>query len=214
MKRVLIIMMALAMVLTLAACGPKESPEDAQNKAMVNDVYAAEYKTIDSKYAVDEKYGVVGYAADGTAQDGTQVMAIFVRSSTVFDTEGALDMGYDSQYPAAYQMVIVIDKATNKVLAYKVMRDGTNQKDYFTVPAEKIDAYKDVVIASETAFDDFTQGLVTEKLFDTEPLPSDNTEVITGTSLIYTGATVKGTYSGQLVLRCFQAAARFYANNK
>jgi hypothetical protein len=81
------------------------------------------------------------------------------------------------------------------------------------VPEEKLAAYREVTIDSETAFDGFTGGLVTGRQFDVE-LDSSGVEVITGTSLIYTGATVQGTFSSQLIRNSFMTAARFYVNNK
>jgi hypothetical protein len=212
-KNTLLLLLALCAIVSLAACGAKSDPEEENNKAMLNDVYPANYKTIKSRYTVDEKHGSVVYAADGTAADGTKVMALYVKSSEEVDSEGAMNYQYDSQFPDSYHMIIVIDKATDKVIAYNVVREGANEKTYFSVPPEKIDAYKEVVISSETAFDDYREGLVTEKLYDTE-INADKAEVITGTSLIYTGATVQGTFSSQLVRRCFETAARFYVNNK
>jgi hypothetical protein len=184
-----------------------------EKAALIKQAYDAAYTRIDSAYKVDEKIGTIEYAANGKASDGTEVMAVFVKSSTELDVRGAQNLGYDSQYPSAYSMVIVISRANNKVIAYRVIKDGTKKPDYFTVPAEKIDAYKTVVISSETAFDNFTGGLVIGKKYETME-DVDDIEVITGTSIVYTGATVKGTFSGQLVNKCFQAAARFYMNVK
>ena len=83
----------------------------------------------------------------------------------------------------------------------------------YLLSKEKLDAYKEVVISSETAFDGFKGGLVTGKQFDIE-LDELELQVVAGTSWYYTGATVQGTFSSQLVRNCFMTAARFYMNNK
>jgi hypothetical protein len=176
------------------------------------ELYPARYQAIRSAYVVDGRYGDILNAARGTAPDGTKVMALLVRSSTKYDPEGSRDMGYASQIPNPYRILIVIDEGTDRVIASKIVRDGTTQSQ-FSVPEEKLAAYGEVTINSETAFDGFTGGLVTGRQFDVE-MDSYGVEVITGTSLIYTGATVQGTFSSQLIRNSFMAAARFYVNNK
>jgi hypothetical protein len=216
MNKPLLRALALLAAVVLAACasqGGNGSAATDEFSAQAAAVYQANYRSIQSTYVVDATYGDIMNAARGTAPDGTKVMALLARSSSkYYDPAGSKDQGYDSQIPNPYRILIVIDEGTNRVVASNIVRDGTTASQ-FTVPAEKLAAYQEVVINSETAFDGFTGGLVTGKQFDVE-LDSYGIEVITGTSLIYTGATVQGTFSSQLMRNCFMAAARFYVNNK
>lgn len=178
----------------------------------LNAVYAAKYTRIASKYVVDEsKIGTVLFAAEGTAADGTTVVAMKIKSAKYFNQAGFTSTGWDEAEPSAYTMAIVINKSTNKVIAWKVLVDGTKKKDYFTVPEKSINTYMTVAITSETAFDAFRDGLVLEI---NAPLSkaSDGSTIITGTSIVYTGASQDGSLSGQLVRLCFRTAAYYYSN--
>jgi len=212
-KQTLKILALLGAVL-LAGCASQARAGDGFGK-QASDVYPAKYTNINTKYVVDpsygDSYGDILESAQGITPDGKKVMAVLARSSTKHDAEGAQE-SFDSQIPNPYRILIVIDKGTNRVVASKVVRDGTTDS-VFTVPQEKLDAYKEVVINSETAFDGFKGGLVTGKQFDIE-LDAQQMKVVAGTSLYYTGATVQGTYSSQLVRDCFMKAARFYMDNK
>lgn len=179
--------------------------------SQAQEVYPAKYAALKSNYVVDASYGDILEAARGTSPDGKKVMAILARGSIKHDPEGAQDH-YESQIPRPYRILVVIDEGTNRVVASKIIRDGTTEA-IFTVPAEKLEAYKEVIITSETAFDGFKGGLVTGKEFDIE-LDALEMQVVAGTTLYYTGATVQGTYSSQLMRNCFMTAARFYINNK
>jgi hypothetical protein len=203
--------LALAGVLVFASCAGQSAAVD-EFSSQAAALYPANYRSFQSAYTVDARYGDILNAARGIAPDGKKVTALLARSSSRYDPAGSRDLGYDSQVPRPYRILIVIDEGTNRVVAAEIVRDGTTQNQ-FTVPGEKLAAYQEVVINSETAFDGFTGGLVTGKQFDVE-LDSYGVEVITGTSLIYTGATVQGTFSSQLVRNCFMTAARFYVNNK
>lgn len=88
--------------------------------------------------------------------------------------------------------------------------DGTKTPEYFTVPSKKIDAYKSVVITDETVFDAFADGSIMS--LDVELGESADGPIITGTSIVYTGKTVDGTFSSQLIRNCFRAAAAMYCN--
>lgn len=194
--------------------GVSPDTNDAE-KAELNAVFAAEYKTIESDYSVNKNIGTVVYAAEG-AKDGKNVVALKVKGSRIVIANGASYQGWDSQIPNAYTMIIVIDKATNKIIAYSVVTDGTRRTEYFTVPESAHLAYQNVEISAATAFDTFDGGLVhpdynTSDLYDGNLLIG---EVITGTSILFTGATTDGTFSSQLVRNCYRTAAYFYANYK
>ncbi|MHB1314449.1 MAG: hypothetical protein ACYCX2_03055 [Christensenellales bacterium] len=184
------------------------------DKAELEAVYSAKYTVIKTDYKVDEKsIGTVVYAAEGTAPDGKQVVAMKVTSAKNFSYAGFASTGWDEAEPSPYTMVIVIDKATNKVTAWRVLVDGTKKKDYFTVPEEKINQYMAVEITSEGVFDSFKDGLILDLDVETEKT-SDGSTIITGTSIVYTGASEDGTLSSQLVRLCFKTAAYFYSNYK
>lgn len=211
MKNMALTALALIMAFCITACVSQGAVQD-DFSSQAAEVYPARYKSFELSYVPDPVYGDVLNAARGTASNGQKVMAILARSTRNHDSEGASDMGWDSQIPNPYRVLIVIDETTNKVVASRVAREGSNTTQ-FVVPEEKLAAYQEVAIDSETAFDGFTAGLVTGKQFDIE-LDVYELEVITGTSLIYTGATVQGTFSSQLVRNCFMTAARFYVNSK
>ncbi|MDR0389057.1 MAG: hypothetical protein LBH73_03230 [Spirochaetaceae bacterium] len=197
--------------LVFASCASQGAAVD-EFSSQAAALYPASYRPVRSSYTVDPRYGDILNASRGAAPDGTKVMALLVRSSTRYDSAGSRDQGYPSQIPNPYRILIVIDEDANHVIASSIVRDGTTQSQ-FIVPKEKLAAYQEVIINEETAFDGFTGGLVTGKQFDVE-LDSYGVEVITGTTLIYTGATVQGTFSSQLIRNGFMAAARFYVNNK
>ena len=174
-------------------------------------VYPARYLPMEISYQPDEKkIGQILYAAEGTAQDGTQVIALKVKGAAKFSYKGSASTGWSSSEPNPFTMVIVIDRNTDSVIAWKILVDGTNQPEYFKVPDEKIDQYKTVVIDREDVFDEFMDGIVLTMEF--EKVSSEDGPMITGTSIVYTGKTKQGTFSSQIVRNCFRAAARFYIN--
>ena len=210
MKSTALKTLAFLAAILFAACASQGAAMDGF-AAQASDVYPGRYTPIQDTSMPDEQYGDILEAARGTSSDGKKVTAMLVRSTTKLDPEGAQDY-WESQRPLPYRILIVIDEGTNRVVASKIIRDGTTESA-FTVPQEKIDAYKEVIINSETAFDGFKGGLVTGKQFDIE-LDVYEMQVIAGTTLFYTGATVQGTYSSQVMRNCFMTAARFYVKNK
>jgi Na+-translocating ferredoxin:NAD+ oxidoreductase RnfG subunit len=185
-----------------------------EERAQLNNVYPATYKTIKTDYTVNNIIGTVLYAAEGIAQDGTEVVAMKVRGSRKITTTGASYQGWDSQIPNSYTMIIVINKATDKIIAYSVVTDGTRAKDYFTVSDELHKAYQNVVISYQAVFDNYKGGLshpdyAVSDYFDGSVYLGS---IITGTTLLFTGATINGTFSSQLVRNCYRTAAYFYCN--
>ena len=188
-----------------------QADTSAADKAELSAVYPAVYETIESDYQPDtKKIGQILYAAKGTAQDGTQVVALKVKGAAKFAFKGSAGTGWSSSEPNPFTMIIVIDCATDCPIAWKILVDGTNQPAYFKVPDEKIDEYKKVAITDENVFDAFMDGIVLSMEYETAP--SDDGPVITGTSIVYTGRTQQGTFSSQIVRNCFRAAAAFYVN--
>ncbi len=184
---------------------------DAADKAELSAVYPATYTRIESEYQPDAKQvGTVLYAAEGVAPDGAEVVGMIVKSAVRFAFKGSAGTGWTAAEPSAFTMAVVVDKATNQVSAWRIMTDGTKQREYFVVPDEKIDAYKSVVIDGEQVFDAFTDGLVLALEYEKES--SEDGPVITGTSIVYTGKTEQGTFSSQLVRNCFRAAVAYYVN--
>ena len=185
----------------------------AKEKAELNAAFPAEYTPIQSDYQPDtKKVGTVLFAAEGVTESGQKVVALKVKGAARASQKGSARTGWDSAMPNPFTMIIVIDRATNQVTAWQMLTDGTRQPVYFTVPEEKIDAYKTVQITEETAFDDFTEGLVFGITAEYTTESSDDGPVITGTSIVYTGATEAGTFSSQLIRNCFRTAAAFYIN--
>ena len=183
----------------------------AADKVELAAVYPAEYETIVSDYQPDtKKIGQILYAANGKAADGTEVVALKVKGAAKVSQKGSAGTGWTSATPNPFTMIVVIDRATDRPAAWKILVDGTNQPEYFKVPAEKIDAYKTVAITDETVFDEFMDGIVLTMEF--EKTQSEDGPVITGTSIVYTGKTQQGTFSSQIVRNCFRAAAAFYVN--
>lgn len=175
--------------------------------AALQDVYPGQYQPINTDYAADSKmYGTVLFAAEDDHS-----VAMIIQSSQKLNYKKSSDTGWQNAEPNQYVMIVVVDKESNQVKASSVLTDGTKRPEYFTVPEDKIDAYTRVPIVDETVFDEFTDGLIFE--LDVE-LAQDNMgmPIITGTSIIYTGASVGGTFSSQLVRRCFQTAARYYCH--
>lgn len=184
---------------------------DSADKAELSAVYPATYTTIETAYQVDaKKIGTVLYAAEGITDDGTQVVAMKIKSATKVNHSGSARTGWTAALPNAFTMIIVIDKATNQVCAWNIVVDGTKTPEYFEVPSDKIDAYKSVIITDETVFDAFTDGSVMS--LDVELGESADGPIITGTSIVYTGKTVDGTFSSQIIRNCFRAAAAMYCN--
>lgn len=184
---------------------------NAADKAELNAVYPASYETIVTEYAPDaKKIGSILYAAEGVAEDGTQVVAMKVKGTDRVAQSGSPRTGWTAAQPNPFTMIIVIDKATNQVCAWELLVDGTKRPEYFLVPAEKIDAYKTVAITAETVFDEFLDGSV--MTLDVELSESADGPVITGTTIVYTGKTTNGTFSSQCIRNCFKAAAAMYCN--
>ena len=183
----------------------------ASDKSELAAAYPAAYEPIVTDYAPDaKKIGSILYAAEGVAEDGTQVVAMKVKGSDRVAQGGSPRTGWTAAQPDPFTMIIVIDKATSQVCAWEMLVDGTKRPDFFAVPAEKIDAYKTVVIAEETAFDEFLDGSVMS--IDVELGTSEDGPVITGTTVVYTGKTSNGTFSSQCIRNCFKAAAALYCN--
>lgn len=183
----------------------------AADKAELNAVYPADYQTIVTDYAPDEKkIGSILYAAEGVAQDGTQVVAMKVKGTDRVAQSGSPRTGWTAAQPNPFTMIIVIDKTTSQVCAWEMLVDGTKRPEYFAVPDETIDQYKSVVISDETVFDEFLEGSV--MTLDVELGESADGPVITGTSIVYTGQTTNGTFSSQCIRNCFKAAAAMYCN--
>lgn len=178
----------------------------------LNEVFPASYSVVKTDYLVDERtIGSVLFAAEGTASDETEVLALKVRSATRMDFGGTARTGWDSAVPNPFTMLIIINKDTNVVTAWKMITDGTNEPEYFSVPDERINAYMNVEITSQDIFDDFTEGLVFDLDVEKDSDADGNT-IIAGTSILYTGATASGSFSSQHVRQCFRTAAYFYIN--
>ncbi len=183
----------------------------AADKAELNEVFPAAYETIETGYKPSkQKLGSVLYAARGVSESGQSVVAMKVKCAVVLSYKGSAGTGWTASEPSAYTMVIVVDEGTNQVCAWRVLTDGTKRTEHFTVPDEKIDAYKSVVIDGEKVFDDFMDGIVLALEYETEA--SEEGPVITGTSIVYTGKTEQGTFSSQLVRNCLRTAAAYYCN--
>lgn len=185
---------------------------NAADNAELSAVFAADYQAIETDYKPKKDFGSLLYAANGTAADGTQVVGMKVKSSLKFSYRGSAGTGWTAAEPGAFTMVIVVDKATDKVCAWDILVDGTKQKDFFTVPGEKIDSYQNVAITAEDVFDAYMDGIVLTMEYEKDP--SEDGPMITGTSIVYTGKTEQGTFSSQLVRNCFSTAARVYMNVK
>ena len=185
--------------------------QEASHIADLNAVFPADYEPLYSEYQPDEKTaGTILFAAQGVTSDGLEVVAMKVRSALKLTFTGSAGTGWTAAEPSAFTMVIVVDKETNQVCDWDVLRDGTKRSQYFKVPKEKIDAYKTVVIDEVDVFDQFMVGIVLTLEYELDN--SDEGPVITGTSIVYTGKTEQGTFSSQLVRNCFKAAAGFYLN--
>lgn len=189
-----------------------EADTNAADNAELNAVYPAQYEAITTEYQPDKSVGTLVYAANGTAEDGTEVLGLKVKSALKFAYKGSAGTGWTAAEPSAYTMAIIVDKATGKVCAWNVLVDGTKRSQYFKVPQEKIDCYMDVAIDSETVFDEYMDGLVLTLEYEKEA--SEDGPMITGTTIVYTGATEQGTFSSQLVRNCFRTAAAAYINLK
>ena len=173
-------------------------------------LYPAAYTAIPYEGLVDAAIGTVLYAGKGAAPDGTEVLAMKVIGKKDLDFKGA-GPGFESGEPGPYTMIIIADLATHQVTAWQVVADGTNMPKFFTVPDDVIDSYKQVAITDGEVFDAFFDGLVTAMEYELEESWEYGGMVITGTSILYTGATQSGTFSSQMVRQCFKTAARFYA---
>lgn len=166
------------------------------------------YTPVSTSYVVDsKKYGTVLFAAENE-----HTLAMKIQSSTKFNYKHSSDTGWPAAEPNPYIMLIAIDKSSEKVVESKVLVDGTKRKEFFVVPDEKIMNYSQVEITDETVFDDYKEGLVFELQDISFSTDVYGYTVITGTSVIYTGASDDGTFSSQLIRHCFQTAARFFCN--
>lgn len=188
-----------------------QADTDAADKAELRSVYPAEYTTIVTDYKPNKnEIGTVLYAAEGITEDGTQIVAMKVRSAVRLSYKGSAGTGWTASEPSAFTMIIVVDKATNQVCAWSMVKDGTKRSQYFKVPQEKIDMYKNVAIVSDDVFDTYMDGIVMNLDYELEESPDG--PVITGTTIVYTGETQQGTFSSQLVRNCFRTAARMYCH--
>ena len=184
---------------------------DAEEKAELNAVYPAAYTTIQTEYAPDEReQGLVLYAAEGVAADGTEVVAMKVRGSRRVDQSGSPRTGWDAAMPGNFTMVIVVDKAENEVIAWEMLRAGTRAPEYFAISDEIIDIYTTVKITAQDVYDEFEEGLIKSRGYETESSPDGS--IITGTTIVYTGTTEQGEFGAQMVRNCFKTAAYFYNN--
>ncbi|MDR2505313.1 MAG: hypothetical protein LBD16_04320 [Oscillospiraceae bacterium] len=184
------------------------APDD---KAELAEIYPAEYTDIVTEYSVDKAtLGNILYAAEGVTEEGREIVALKIKGAKKVSGRGSANTGWDDAMPDSYTIAIIIDKAESAIVAWKVLVDGTTQPEYFTVPDELIDAYVGVPITEETAFDEYTGGLVFKQDYEKES--SEDGPLITGTTIVYTGATQSGSFSSQLVRNCFRAAAYFYVN--
>ncbi|MDL2217499.1 FMN-binding protein [Christensenellaceae bacterium OttesenSCG-928-M15] len=170
-------------------------------------LYPADYKQIPLDQTAVTSYGEILFAAEGIAQDGARLLGVKVKSNAapVMDREAL----YSEEIPNPAMMYIVIDDVAKKVVAYEVVNYGTTKKKYFTPGQAQLDAYKEVEITGETVFDVFEGGLVKGLEIELETDQSGNS-LITGTSIVYTGATINGTYTSQFIRDCYKAAARYY----
>ncbi len=183
----------------------------AQDLEAFNRVFPAEYIPAPTGEAAETaKVGSVLFAAEGTTADSRRVLAMKVESAQTFNYDGAYRSPYDSSKPAPFVVIIVADCDSGEVLAYETVIDGTNC-EFFMLPRSAFDAYIGTVIDSPEVYDDFSGGLVKNYDGDWEFTMDDySRKTITGTSIMYTGATVDGTFSGQLLRNCYRAAARFF----
>ena len=189
------------------------SEETAHNLEEVNQVFQADYAPVpEAETAAYEKIGTILFAARGTGEKGENVLAMKVESAKSYNYDGAYRSPYDSSKPNSFIMIIVADLDSREIVAYRVIVDGTNC-EFFMIPEEKYDAYLGSVISSPEAYDSFTDGLVQNYDGDWEFSVDDyNRKTITGTSIIYTGATVDGTFSSQMLRHCYRAAARYFCD--
>lgn len=182
-----------------------------EDNAEFSAVCPGEYTPVESGAEIDaQTVGSVLYAARGTTAEGKEVVAMKVQSSRKVAARGSADTGFAASFPQPFTMILVVDQGTSRIIAWQMVKDGTNHPEYFTVPDDKIDAYMSVPITDAEVFDDFTEGLVFDIPVERES-GNGGYDVITGTSVVYSGATLNGTYSSQMVRLCFMTAARFYA---
>lgn len=210
-KRILALTLA-AVCFLAAGCGLKSGnkKEFDDYRKEVCQLYDAEYTDLAGDLTLDGGLGRLVYA--GKTGEGEEAkVALYVQSGKKVDGAGGQEKGYDAQYPQPYRMIIIVNRQTDEVDDYKVVFDGT-KNDYFIVPKAKLDAYVGTKMTGADAYDNFKDGLVTEPVAATEhvTVPEDSI-VIAGTSILYTGATVNGTYSSQFVRNCYKAAAAYYA---
>lgn len=183
---------------------------DAAEKAELNGVLAADYTAVDlTGFETDaKKLGTVLYAAEGVTADGKSVLAMKIKSMTKPDQKGSARTGWTAAMPNPFTMIIVVDQETDCVCAWEIVTAGYKASDYFTVPDELIDNYKTVVISDASVFDNYLEGSVLS--LEYEKTSSDDGPLITGTSIVYTGATEQGTFSSQMIRSCFRTAAALY----
>ena len=194
------------------ACGVVAETTTQELEALTA-VFPADYTPASlGDAAVTAKVGSVQFAAEGITADGGHVLAMKVEGAQSFNYDGAYRSPYDSSKPAPFVMIIVCDCDSREVLAYETVIDGTNC-EFFMLPQTAFDAYLGTVIDTAEVYDDFTDGLVKNYDGDWEFSMDDyNRKTITGTSILYTGATVDGTFSGQMLRNCYRTAARYFCD--
>lgn len=186
---------------------------DAADKAELSAVYPAVYTALHPDELPDtKKIGTLLFAAEGTTAEGTRVIAMKIKSATKVAQAGSARTGWDSSVPNPFTMIIVVDCASSQICAWSLVQDGTRNPEYFTVPDEKIDAYRGVVIEDAAVFDEFMEGIVLTLDLDYTLEDTADGPVFTGTSIVYTGKTEQGTFSSQMVRNCFRTAAAIYCH--
>ncbi|MEG1528424.1 MAG: FMN-binding protein [Clostridia bacterium] len=196
-----------------------EQDTSQEQKETLMSLFNATYTTIDQNIDIFEgkaQLGTVIYSASGVTTQGQKVVGAIIRNRAklnLINTAGGHVEWDDSQTPNPYTLVIIVDISTKKVIACSFLVEG-NKKPQFVISQELLNVYKQVVINSPTAYDNFENGLI--KNLDVELVysPENNGYIIAGTSTIYSGATKDGTFSSQFVRLCFKILARYYCSIK
>lgn len=189
-----------------------KSDTSSKDNEALNQAFEGEYVKLDSGYSLDPAIGQVLYSATGVSAKGENLIGVIIKSSQVVSFAGTYDTGWESPMPNSATVAIVFSADTNKIVGINLIADGAKAPEYFAIPQEKLDAYKSVAVTSEDAFDAFAGGLVLKMNYELDDFAGDS--VITGTSILYTGATKNGTFTSQMVRNAFMGAARFFVNNK
>ncbi|MEG2002636.1 MAG: FMN-binding protein [Clostridia bacterium] len=189
------------------------SDTSSKDNEVLNKAFAAEYTKLNSTYKLDSAIGQVLYAANGVSASGEKLLGVVIKAAQTINRAGSDETGaeWESTLPNAATVAIVFSKDTNKIVGINVVSDGAKSPEYFTVPQKNLDAYKSVAVTSEDAFDNFKGGIVLN--VNDIDIGSD-VPPITGTSILYTGATTDGTFTSQIVRNAFKGAARVFVNNK